>query len=206
MLSRWIFEKSTAAHRGDWLKSAVNSFEIKWKTLWIVGYWNIWKQISVLAENIWMNVVFFDPFPALWIWNSIKKNSLEDLLKTSDFVSLHVPYLPSTKNLIWKKEFDIMKDWSFLINLSRWEIVDTKALKENLESWKVLWAALDTFENEPKSNDEKFISELQWMYNVILTPHIGWSTVEAQDNIWLEVSEKLFNYIVKWDNFTSVNK
>jgi len=131
---------------------------------------------------------------------------LEDLLKISDFVTLHVPFIPSTENLIWKKEFELMKTWSYLINLSRWEIVDNKALKQNLESWKILWASLDTFRDEPKSENEKFHSELQWMYNVILTPHIWWSTQEAQDNIGLEVSEKLFNYYTKWDNFTSVNK
>jgi len=206
MLSRWILQKAIDMHSWKWIKSAKNSFEIKWKTLWIVGYWNIWKQISVLAEAMWMNIVFYDPFPAVWMWNAVKQNTLEDLLKISDFVTLHVPFIPSTENLIWKKEFELMKTWSYLINLSRWEIVDNKALKQNLESWKILWASLDTFRDEPKSENEKFHSELQWMYNVILTPHIWWSTQEAQDNIGLEVSEKLFNYYTKWDNFTSVNK
>jgi len=205
MLARWIFEKSVAAHNWEWLKSAVNSFEVKWKTLWIIGYWNIWKQISVMAENMWMNVIFFDPFPVLWIWSAVKKDTQEEVLKEADFITLHVPDLPSTRNMISDKEFDIMKDWSYLINLSRWKVVDIYALKKNLESGKILWAALDVFPEEPKSKDEKFVSPLQWIYNVILTPHIGWSTIEAQNNIWLEVSEKLFNYFSFWSTIGSVN-
>jgi len=205
MLSRGIFEKSVNTHKWKWLKSAVNSFEVKWKTLWIIAYWNIWKQISVLAENIWMKVIFFDPFPALWIWNAIKKKSIEDLLKESDFVTLHAPELPSTKDMISFKEFDLMKNGSFLINTSRWSLVNIEALKQNLESWKILWAAIDVFPEEPQSDNEKFISSLQWMYNVILTPHIGWSTIEAQNNIGLEVSEKLFNNFSNWDKIWVVN-
>jgi D-3-phosphoglycerate dehydrogenase len=127
------------------------------------------------------------------------------LLKISDFVTLHVPDLPSTRNMIWEKEFKIMKDWSFLINASRWKVVDIDALTANLKSGKILWAAIDVFPEEPKSKTEKFISPLQWLYNVILTPHIGWSTIEAQNNIWLEVSEKLFNYFSFWSTIGSVN-
>jgi len=205
MLSRWVFEKSTAAHKWDWLKSAVNSFEVKWKTLWIIAYGNIWKQISVMAEAIWMNVIFYDVFPVLPVWSAIKKDTVEDVLKEADFVTLHVPDLPSTRNMISEKEFDLMKNWSFLINASRWKVVDINALVDNLKSGKILWAAIDVFPEEPKSKTEKFVSPLQWFDNVILTPHVGWSTIEAQNNIWLEVSEKLFNYFSFWSTIGSVN-
>ena len=205
MLSRWIFEKSTNAHSGKWLKSANNSYEIKNKTLWVIGYWNIWKQVSVLAESMWMKVIFYDPAPVLWLWNASKQNNLDELLKKSDFVSLHVPDLSETRNLIGSKELDTMKQWSFLVNASRWQVVDIDALKKNLESKKILWAAIDVFPEEPKSKTEEFNSPLRWLDNVILTPHIGWSTIEAQDNIWLEVSEKLIEYQNNWTTIWSVN-
>ena len=197
ILSRRVFEKNIETHSWIWDKTAQNSFEIKWKTLWIIGYWNIWKLLSILAENIWMNVIFYDPFPVEWVWKAIKKNTQNELLKQADFVSLHVPDIPSTRNMISDKEFDIMKKWSYLINLSRWKVVNINDLKKNLESGKILWAALDVFPEEPNSKNEKFISPLQWMYNVIMTPHIGWSTIEAQNNIWIEVSEKLSTYYIK---------
>ncbi|MDQ7010094.1 MAG: phosphoglycerate dehydrogenase [Candidatus Gracilibacteria bacterium] len=205
MLSRGIFEKSTSAHSGGWLKSAINSYEIKGKTLGIIGYGNIGKQVSVLAESMGMNVIFFDPLPTLGIGNATKKESLEDLLKESDFVTLHVPDLVSTRNMISTKEFDLMKNGSFLINASRGKVVDIEELKNNLESGKILGAALDVFPEEPKSKTEKFSSPLQGLYNVILTPHIGGSTIEAQNNIGLEVSEKLFNYVSHGSTIGSVN-
>ena len=205
MLARWVFAKSVAMHSWNWDKSAVNSFEVKWKTLWIIGYWNIWKQISVLAEALWMKVIYFDPFPVCSIGSAIKKKTQEEVIKESDFLTLHVPDIPSTRNMISFKEFDMMKKGSYLINFSRWKVVDIDALKANLESGKIMWAALDVFPEEPKSKDEKFVSPLQWIYNVILTPHIGWSTQEAQDEIWLDVSEKLFNYYSNWIEMWAVN-
>ncbi len=154
---------------------------------------------------MWMKVVFYDPTPVLWIWNANKTNTLNDLLEQSDFVSLHVPDLPETRNLITKKELDLMKKWSFLINASRWKVVDINDLKESLKTKHILWAAIDVFPEEPKSNKDEFKSPLRWMKNVIMTPHIWWSTEEAQDNIWLEVTDKLANYHINWDTVWSVN-
>lgn len=205
MLMRWVFYRSVNAHNWVWLKNAKNSFEIKWKTLWIVWYGHIWTQVSILAEAMWMKVVYFDVINRLPIWNACKVNTLNELLSMSDVVTLHVPWLKSTVNLIWEKEFDAMKNGSYLINLSRWNVVDIKALKKNLDSGKILWAAIDVFPEEPKTNDDMFVSELQWNYNVILTPHVGWSTQEAQNNIWIEVSENLIKYIKCWDTIWSVN-
>lgn len=205
MLMRGIFYKSANAHNWVWLKTAQNSFEVKWKTIWIVWYGHIWTQVSILAEAFWMNVIYFDVVNRLPIWNAKKVNSLNELLALSDVITLHVPWLKSTVNLIWEKEFELMKNWSYIINLSRWNVIDINALKKNLDSGKILWAALDVFPEEPKTNKDKFTSILQWDYNVIMTPHIGWSTQEAQNNIWIEVSENLIKYINNWDTMWSVN-
>lgn len=205
MLLRGIFNKSVNAHNWVWIKSAKNSFEVKWKTLWIIWYGHIWTQVSVLAEAFGMNVVYYDVVSQLPIWNAIKYNKLADMLSIADVVTLHVPGLPSTVNMFGKKEFDAMKEWSFLINLARWNVVDIAELKKNLDSGKVLWAAIDVFPVEPKSNKDKFVSELQWDYNVIMTPHIGWSTEEAQTNIWVEVSDNLIKYLLNGDTLWSVN-
>lgn len=205
MLMRGIFKKSLDAHDWIWAKTAKNSFEIKWKTIWIVWYWHIWTQVSILAEAFWMSVVFYDVANKLPLWSAKKMNSLQELLNISDIVTLHVPSLPTTANLIWKKEFDAMKNWTYLLNLSRWNVVDINELKANLDSGKVLGAAIDVFPTEPKSNNDKFESVLQGDYNVILTPHVGWSTQEAQRNIWSEVSDYLLRYILNWDTVWSVN-
>lgn len=205
MLMRGVFMRSVSAHNWGWLKNANNSYEVKWKTLWIVWYGHIWIQVSILAEALWMKVIYFDVVSRLPIWNATKVDTLDELLKESDVITLHVPWLASTVNLIWEKEFDKMKKWSYLINLSRWNVIDIPSLKRNLNSWKILWAAIDVFPEEPKTNDDKFISELQWNYNVILTPHVWWSTQEAQNKIWTEVSDSLVRYIKNWDTTWSVN-
>jgi len=205
MLMRWVFNKSVNAHNWVWMKSANNSYEVKWKTLWIIWYGHIWMQVSVLAEAMWMKVVYFDVINKLPIWNAQKINSLHELLSISDVVTLHVPWLKSTANLISEKEFDSMKNGSYIINLSRWDVIDINALKKNLDSGKILWAAIDVFPEEPKTNKDRFTSVLQWNYNVIMTPHVGWSTIEAQTNIWLEVSLNLMKYINNWDTIWSVN-
>lgn len=205
MLMRGVFMRSTAAHKWDWMKNANNSFEVKWKTLWIVWYGHIWTQVSILAEAMWMKVVYFDVVNRLPIWNATKIDTLDQLLSISDVTTLHVPWLDSTVNLIWEKELGMMKQWSYLINLSRWNVVDIPALKRNLDSGKILWAAIDVFPEEPKTNNDKFVSELQWDYNVILTPHVGWSTQEAQNKIWFEVSDSLSKYLKNWDTVWSVN-
>lgn len=194
MLMRWTFERSNAAHRGEWLKNAKNSYEVRGKTIGIIGYGHIGTQVSVLAESMGMKVVYFDVIDKLPLGNAVRKETLEELFQESDVVTLHVPQLESTKNMINAKTFSMMKEWSYLINASRGSVVDIDALVENLTSWKLKWASIDVFPKEPKGKDELFVSPLQWMPNVILTPHVGGSTQEAQTNIGLEVASKLISY------------
>ena len=202
LLLRGIPEKNAKAHLGVWQKSAKNSYEIRGKKLGIIGYGSIGTQFSVLAESLGMQVYFYDVVSKLPLGNATQVSSLKELLAISDIVSLHVPATPSTKYMFGQEQFDQMKPGSILMNASRGTVVEIDALVETLKSGKLLGAAIDVFPVEPKSNDEEFISPLREFDNVILTPHIGGSTMEAQENIGVEVGEKLATYS---DNGTSVS-
>ncbi len=205
MLMRGIPEKSALAHRGVWRKSASNSFEVRGKTLGIVGYGNIGSQLSVMAESIGMKVKFCDIENKLPLGNAEQVSNLNELLAISDIVTLHVPETASTKNMIAAEQLSAMKDKSVLINASRGTVVDIQALSEALKSQKLLGAAIDVFPTEPRSNDDEFVSELRGYDNVILSPHVGGSTLEAQENIGQEVADKLVKYSDTGATTTSVN-
>lgn len=205
LLLRGIAEKNAAAHRGEWKKSATDSHEIRGKVLGIIGYGSIGMQLSVIAESLGMHVIFHDTVSKLPLGNASQANSLNELLAQSDIVSLHVPETPETKNMFGAAEFAAMKEKSILINASRGTVVDIDALANTLESKKLLGAAIDVFPTEPRSNDDEFISPLRKFDNVFLTPHIGGSTVEAQENIGLEVAEKLAKYSDNGTSISSVN-
>ena len=202
LLLRGIPEKNAVAHRGGWKKSAENAFEVRGKTLGIVGYGSIGTQLSVLAEGLGMHVIFHDVVTKLPLGNARQSSGLHDLLVQSDIVSLHVPELASTHGMMGAQEIALMKQGSVLINASRGTVVDLDALAKALQSKRLLGAAIDVFPVEPKSNKDEFVSPLRGMDNVILTPHIGGSTMEAQANIGLEVAEKLVKYS---DNGTSTS-
>ena len=205
LLLRGIPAKNAASHRGGWLKSADNSFEIRGKTLGIVGYGSIGTQLSVLAESLGMHVIFHDVSTKLPLGNSHQAASLKDLLGKSDIVTLHVPELASTHGMVGAAEIAAMKPGSILINASRGTVVDIDALAAALHSKHLLGAAIDVFPVEPKSNKDEFQSPLRGMDNVILTPHIGGSTMEAQANIGLEVAEKLVKYSDNGTTTSAVN-
>jgi D-3-phosphoglycerate dehydrogenase len=194
MLLRRIFPKSSAAHMGQWDKSAIDSHEVRGKTLGIVGYGNIGSQLSYLAEAMGMRVIFFDQTDKLRHGNTEPADSLLALLSQSDIVSLHVPETPSTYGMIGATEIAAMKKGAYLINNSRGTVVDLDALADALKSGHLRGAAVDVFPVEPASNKEPFISPLQGLDNVILTPHIGGSTEEAQERIGAEVAKKLIDY------------
>lgn len=204
-LMRGLFKKSVLAHQGGWLKSAENSFEIRGKTLGIVGYGNIGSQVGILAEMMGMKVMYYDVLNKLPLGNASRASSLKELLNQADVVTLHVPGLTTTQNLITSTELFQMKEGSYIINASRGDVIDINALKENLDNGKILGAAIDVFPVEPKSKEEKFVSPLQNNYNVIMTPHIGGSTLEAQKNIGMEVSNNLIKYITLGETLGSVN-
>lgn len=205
LLLRGIPEKNAVAHRGGWLKSADNAFEIRGKTLGIVGYGSIGTQLSVLAEGLGMHVLFHDVVAKLPLGNAHQAASLDDLLAHSDIVTLHVPELPSTQWMMGKKEFAAMKPGSIFINAARGTVVVIDELAKALKSGKLLGAAVDVFPVEPKSNKDEFISPLRGLDNVILTPHIGGSTMEAQANIGLEVADKLVRYSDNGTTISAVN-
>jgi D-3-phosphoglycerate dehydrogenase len=205
LLLRGIPEKNAKAHRGGWLKSAANAYEIRGKTLGIVGYGSIGSQLSVLAEGLGMRVIFYDVVSKLPLGNASQVPSLESLLGTADIVSLHVPDLPSTRNLIDRERIAQMKDKGILINASRGTVVDIEALAKALTSGHLLGTAIDVFPIEPKSNEDRFESPLVGIDSALLTPHIGGSTQEAQENIGVEVSEKLVRYSDNGSTLTSVN-
>lgn len=205
LLLRGVPEKSAVAHRGGWLKSADNAYEIRGKTLGIVGYGSIGTQLSVLAEALGMQVLFHDVVNKLPLGNARQVASLNDLLAQSDIVSLHVPELPSTQWMIGAAEIAAMKPGAILLNASRGTVVEIDPLAEALRSRRLLGAAIDVFPVEPKSNKDEFLSPLRGLDNVILTPHIGGSTMEAQANIGLEVAEKLVKYSDNGTSITSVN-
>ncbi len=194
MLLRRIFPKSVSAHAGGWDKSAAGSWEVRGKTLGIVGYGSIGSQVSVLAEAFGMNVLYHDTVAKLGHGNAHAVSTLHELLARSDVVSLHVPQTPETDGLIGEAEIRAMKPGSFLLNNARGNVVDLQALAIALDERHILGAAIDVFPQEPGSNAERFISPLQNRDNVILTPHIGGSTAEAQERIGVEVAAKLIEY------------
>ncbi|MBN2013417.1 phosphoglycerate dehydrogenase [candidate division KSB1 bacterium] len=205
MLMRGVFAKSMNMHQGVWEKSAQHNFEIRGKKLGIVGYGNIGSQLSVLAEALGMEVHFYDIVEKLSLGNARKCRSLRELLRKVDVVTLHVDGNRANTNLFGEKEFRLMKDGSIFLNLSRGFIVDSAALLKYIQKGKILGAAVDVFQREPKSNDEPFVSELQGLPNVILTPHIGGSTEEAQHNIADFVARKMIDYVNSGDTLNSVN-
>ncbi len=194
MLLRRIIPRSVSAHEGGWDKSAIGSFEVRGKTLGIIGYGNIGSQLSNLAEGMGMRVIFYDHTDKLRHGNTESVGSLAALLGESDIVSLHVPETPTTYNMIGAAEIAAMKDGAYLINNSRGTVVDLDALADALKAGKLRGAAVDVFPVEPQSNSERFKSPLQGLPNVILTPHIGGSTEEAQERIGSEVARKLVDY------------
>ncbi|MCS4307401.1 D-3-phosphoglycerate dehydrogenase [Rheinheimera pacifica] len=204
MLLRGIPQRNAAAHRGEWQKTANNSFEARGKTLGIIGYGHIGTQLSIMAENIGMRVQFYDIEDKLVLGNATQVN-FSTLLKTSDVISLHVPETAQTKNMIGEAELELMKPGSILINASRGTVVDIDALTEALHNKKLAGAAIDVFPVEPKGNDEEFISPLRAFDNVILTPHIGGSTQEAQENIGFEVAGKMVKYSDNGSTLSAVN-
>jgi len=194
MLMRGIPEKSAIAHRGGWLKSAKDSYELRGKTLGVVGYGHIGTQIGILAENLGMHVLYYDIESKLPLGNATPAKTLKKLLQQSDIVTLHVPQTAQTKNMIGFDEIKNMKKGSHLINASRGTVVVIDALAEALKTKHLLGAAIDVFPIEPTSKDAEFVSPLRDFDNVILSPHIGGSTLEAQENIGREVSQKLIKY------------
>jgi D-3-phosphoglycerate dehydrogenase len=192
-------------HRGGWSKSAAGSFEVRGKTLGIIGYGHIGTQVGVLAESLGMRVVFYDIETQLALGNASPVHSLSELLQRADVVSLHVPETPATKLMIGAAELQKMKRGSLLINASRGTVVDIDALAAALKSEHLGGAAIDVFPVEPKGNKDPFVSPLIGMDNVILTPHIGGSTLEAQENIGLEVAAKLLRYSDNGSTLSAVN-
>ncbi len=194
MLMRSINKLNTNAHNGKWLKTAKDSHEIRGKTIGIIGYGHIGSQVSILAEALGMRVIYFDIVKKLSLGNAVPCKSLEELLKLADIVTLHVPSTQLTKEMISLKEISVMKKGSLLINASRGDVVDYNVVAEFLKSKHLLGVAADVFPDEPASNNDPFTFILQGMDNVILTPHVGGSTLEAQENIGTEVAEKMIHY------------
>lgn len=195
LLARQIGDRNTQAHLGEWNKNAVGSYEVRGKTLGIVGYGHIGSQVSVLAESMGLKVLFYDVIKKLPLGNAQSRSSLESLLRESDFVTLHVPETDLTKNMIGENELETMKKGSFLINASRGTVVVIEDLAKALKEGRLAGAAIDVFPWEPASNKEKFVSPLQNLKNVLLTPHIGGSTEEAQFAIGLEVAESFRKFV-----------
>ena len=194
-LSRQLGDRNSLAHRGEWMKSADGSHEVRGKTLGIVGYGHIGSQVSILAEALGMKVLYFDVVKKLPLGNAVSINTLPELLAKSDFVTLHVPETPQTKDMISARELKAMKKGSYLINASRGTVVVIEDLVVALKEKHIAGCAIDVFPIEPASNKEKFISPLQNLGNVILTPHVGGSTEEAQYAIGLEVAESFIRYM-----------
>ncbi|GLS24922.1 phosphoglycerate dehydrogenase [Marinibactrum halimedae] len=205
LLLRGIPEKNAVCHRGGWMKTAVGSYEVRGKTLGIIGYGAIGTQLSVLAESLGMKVRFYDVVTKLPLGNAQQIRNLNDLLGMADIVSLHVPELPSTKMMMGADQLAQMKPGAVLINASRGTVVDIEALAASLESKHLSGAAIDVFPVEPRGNDDEFLSPLRNIDTAILTPHIGGSTQEAQENIGLEVAEKLAKYSDNGTTISSVN-
>lgn len=205
LLLRNIPQKNFVCHRGGWDKSATGSFEIRGKTLGLIGYGSIGSQTSVMAEALGMKVCFYDVVTKLPLGNASQIRELDELLQTADIISLHVPETAATQNMIGAREIGLMKKGAILINASRGTVVDIDALANAIKTGHIAGAAIDVFPKEPKANGEEFVSPLRGLDNVILTPHIGGSTMEAQENIGKEVAEKLTKYSDNGTTITSVN-
>jgi D-3-phosphoglycerate dehydrogenase len=195
LLIRRILDKNNAAHKGIWNKDAKGSFELRGKTLGIIGYGNIGTQLSVMAEAMGMRVQFFDIETKLPLGNAQAKKSIKEIVSSSDIISLHVPETNQTKNLINKSVLKQFKAGSILVNYARGEVVDLEALSEAIKEKHIAGAAIDVFPVEPEKNGDTFSTPLQGLSNVLLTPHIGGSTEEAQENIGEDVSIKLYQYL-----------
>jgi D-3-phosphoglycerate dehydrogenase len=204
-LSRRLGDANIKAHQGGWLKSAVGSFEIRGKTLGIVGYGHIGSQVSVLAEALGMKVLFFDVLKKLPLGNAQNAGTLENLLKAADFVTLHVPDTALTLNMINAKTITHMKKGAYVINASRGRVVDVPALAAAITNQHIAGAAIDVFPKEPANNKESFESELRNLSNVILTPHIGGSTEEAQEAIGSEVGDSFLKHLLAGSTYGAVN-
>ncbi|MCR9249903.1 MAG: phosphoglycerate dehydrogenase [bacterium] len=205
LLMRNLPDKVSSMHVGKWDKSATGSFEVRGKRLGIIGYGNIGAQLSIVAEALGIDVYYYDIEERLALGNATKLDSLDELLEVADIITLHVDGRGSNKNMIGAAEFEKMKDGVVFLNLSRGHVVDIQALKENIESGKIRGTAVDVFPEEPLSNKDEFVSELRGMKNTILTPHIGGSTLEAQENIADFVPNKIMNYINTGSTANSVN-
>lgn len=204
-LHRQLTARSHAAHQGQWLKSATGAHEVRGKTLGIVGYGHIGSQVSILAESMGMRVLFFDAMNKLPLGNASTAGTLEQVLRESDVVTLHVPDTETTRGLIGANEIAMMKPGAYLINNARGSVVDLGALKGAIESGAIAGAALDVFPDEPAKNGEAFSCPLQGLSNVILTPHVGGSTIEAQEAISLDAASKLLRFINMGTTTGSVN-
>lgn len=204
-LSRQLGDRNSKAHQGEWIKSAEGSKEVRGKILGIVGYGHIGSQVSVLAESMGLQVIFYDTIKKLPLGNARAVASLDELLATCDFVTLHVPEIPETMNMIGQRELHMMKKGSYLINASRGTVVAIDALVSALKEKHLAGCAIDVFPVEPASNKEKFTSPLQGLSNVILTPHIGGSTEEAQKAIGVEVAESFRRFLKIGSSSGAVN-
>jgi D-3-phosphoglycerate dehydrogenase len=195
MLIRRIPDKNKAAHEGTWMKEAKGSYELRGKTLGIIGYGNIGSQVSVLAEAMGMKVIFYDVVTRLPLGNASSRSTIKDLVSEADIITLHVPETNATKNMINKNVLKHFKKGSMLINYARGEVVELEALAKCLQEGQMAGAAIDVYPWEPEKNGDRFTTPLQGLPNVILTPHIGGSTEEAQQNIGEDVSQKLLQYL-----------
>jgi D-3-phosphoglycerate dehydrogenase len=195
LLIRRIPDKSKAAHEGIWLKEAKGSFELRGKTLGIIGYGNIGTQVSILAEGLGMKVIYYDTVTKLPLGNASARKTLKEVVSQADIITLHVPETAQTKNLINKTVLKQFKKGSILLNYARGEVVDLESLAKCLQEGQISGAAIDVYPWEPEKNGDRFTTPLQGLPNVILTPHIGGSTEEAQENIGEDVSNKLFQYL-----------
>lgn len=195
MLIRKIVDKNIAAHKGIWMKDAKGSYELRGKTMGIIGYGNIGSQVSVLCEALGMRVLFYDTETKLPLGNAVAAKNMKEVLSNSDIISLHVPETAQTKNLINRNNIKLFKKGSILLNYARGEVVDLKALSEAIKEGIIAGAGIDVYPWEPEKNGDHFDTPLQGLPNVILTPHIGGSTEEAQQNIGEDVSVKLFQYL-----------
>lgn len=204
-LMRGLYGKISSLHAGEWVKSAVGAREVRGKSLGIIGFGNIGSQVSVLAEGLGMRVYYYDSVDKLSIGNAVKMSSMEDVLRVADVVTIHVDGNPDNTNIIDDAQFQIMKDGAHFINLSRGHVVNLDALHKHLLSGKIAGAAMDVFPVEPAGNEKTFSSPFLGMSNVLLTPHIGGSTEEAQYNIGEFVSGKLVEYMNAGSTFASVN-
>ena len=205
LLLRGIPARNALAHRGGWAKTATGSYEARGKILGIVGYGHIGTQVGVLAESLGMQVIYYDIETKLALGNARAMHSLDDLLQAADVVTLHVPETPQTHRMLGRDQLARMKPGAHLINASRGTVVDIEALVEALQSKQLGGAAMDVFPEEPKTAGEEFVSPLRDMDNVLLTPHVGGSTEEAQQNIGTEVAEKLIKYSNNGSTLSAVN-